>query len=75
MTYRISKHLVDAEVLITTDDGEEVIVGVRGIPCYWSWEDSTRAAAELWAVIDYVSDNIECATFSVLSYSSSKGVT
>jgi hypothetical protein len=74
MTYRISKHLVDAQVLITTDDGQENIVEIKGIPCYWSWEDSTRTAAELWAVIDYVSDNFTFSTFSVLSFTSTKGV-
>lgn len=70
----MSKHMVDAQVLITTDDGQESTVEIKGIPCYWSWEDNTREAAELWAVINYVADNIECAVFCVMSLTSSSAV-
>jgi len=72
MSYRISKHLVDATVNVITKDGEEHTVNINNIPCTWVWEDITREAAELWAVIDYVADNFDFESFSVVSTVSTK---
>lgn len=74
MSYRISKHLVDATVDVVTKEGEELTVNINNIPYTWVWEDMTREAAELWAVIDYVANTFDFETFSVVSYTSTKAI-
>lgn len=69
-----SEHTLEATVDITTKDGIESQVTIKGILCTWNHEEMTREAAELWTVIDYVSDNFTFETFSVVSFSGSKAI-
>ena len=50
---------VDADVIIRhKETAKEESLTVRGIECVWHWDDSSRDAAEYWAVTDYL-----CYTF------------
>ena len=71
---RSSKHTLDAEVEFTLRDGERRWLYVQDIPCVWQWDVLSREAAELWAVIEYISENFnDYSDFSVVSVTSTKG--
>ena len=69
---RSSFHLVDAKVEVTTHAGERRTLDICGIPTKWKWDVMTRDAAELWAVIDYVSDTFDFENFHVVCWSSTE---
>ena len=69
---RSSFHLVDAQVEVTTQDGERHTVDICGIPSTWDWDYTSREATELGAVIDYVSNNLDFESFHVVCWSSTK---
>ena len=66
-----SEHTVEATVDVVTKDGQEHTVTIMGIPVVWEWEVMSREAAEFWAILDYISDHFQFASFSVKCYSSS----
>lgn len=52
-----SNHMVSADIIIRIrKTGEEQHLTVSGIPCVWVWADGSRAAAEYWAVCDWISE-------------------
>ena len=69
-----STHFLDAVVDVTTLIGEEHQLNINGIRCIWQWDQMTREAAELWAIIDYVADTFNFTTFSVVSYTSTSAL-
>jgi len=69
-----STHFLDAVVDVTTIIGEEHQLNIKDIRCVWQWDQMTREAAELWAIIDYVADTFNFATFSVVSYISTSAL-
>lgn len=53
---RETRIFVDADVIIRNrETTEEKDLTLHGIECVWHWDDSTRDAAEYWAVADYIS--------------------
>ena len=65
---------VDADVIIRyRETGKEKSLTVRGVECVWHWDDSSRDAAEYWAVADYLAytfgNNIDW--FSIKSWTGS----
>lgn len=49
--------LVDADIIIRMrETGEEQNLTVDSIPCTWEWDESSRDAAEYWAVADWITD-------------------
>ena len=61
---RTTELLVSADLEIwLKDSNEKQEIRVHFIPCTWKWDESTRQAAETWAVHDWVAtalgDNIE----------------
>ena len=69
-----SKHLVSAEVECTRKDGSTGVLQFKNIPLVWRWDVMSREAAELWAILDYVADNFDFESFSVVNYTSSSSV-
>lgn len=52
---RKTELLVEADIqtwVSGTDKLQEITV--RDIPCTWEWDKSSRSAAELWAVHDWI---------------------
>ncbi len=46
---------VDAEYVIRhRETAKEDSLEVKGLECVWHWDDSTRDAAEYWAVADWI---------------------
>ena len=55
---RTTEILVEADIQILRFDDPVGIqdVKVRNIPCTWEWDKSSREAAEMWAVHDWISN-------------------
>ena len=49
--------LVSSDIIIRIrETGEEQELRVDNIPCTWEWDESSRDAAEYWAVADWISN-------------------
>jgi hypothetical protein len=69
-----SEHFLCGTFYVTTENGEDHTVTIDNVPCIWRHREFTREAAEMWALIDYVSDHFNFVSFSLISYTSTKGV-
>ena len=61
---RKTEILVEADIQIWTNGPDSLQeITVRDIPCTWEWDESSRGAAEAWAVHDWIDntfgDNLE----------------
>lgn len=61
---RTTEIMVEADIQIwVKGDTKAQEIRVKGIPCTWEWDKSSRDAAEAWAVHDWIDntfgDNIE----------------
>jgi len=51
---RYTEIMVEADVEMMYHCGEIETLNIRGIPCLWSWDETSRDAAEYWAIWDHV---------------------
>lgn len=52
---RKTEILVEADIQIWTNGPDSLQeITVRDIPCVWNWDESSRGAAEAWAVHDWI---------------------
>ena len=65
---RQTEILVSADVEMMFVGGEVEGFRMEDIPCTWVWDETSRDAAEYWAVLDHVSDNYEYDWMSVKSW-------
>ena len=70
---RYTNILVDADVEMMFHHGkpEPTKIRIKDIPCLWVWDETSREAAEYWAVWDYVGANFTFDWMSVKSWSGS----
>ena len=68
---RYTNILVDADVEMMYHCGEIENFRIENIPCLWVWDETSREAAEYWAVWDYVGANFNFDWMSVKSWSGS----
>jgi hypothetical protein len=69
-----SEHFLCGTFSVISQDEETHVVTIDNIPCIWRHGEITREAAEMWTLIDYMSDHFNFKTFSLISYTSTKGV-
>ena len=69
-----SKHLVSAEVVVTRKDGSTGVLQFKNIPLVWQWDVVSREAAELGAILNYLYEEFDFESFSVVHYTSSSSV-
>jgi hypothetical protein len=54
---RKTEILVEADIIIRIrKTGEEQNLTINDIACTWEWDESSRDAAEYWAVADWITD-------------------
>jgi len=70
---RYTNILVDADVEIMFHHGkpEPTKIRIKDIPCLWVWDETSREAAEYWAVWDYVGATFTFDWMSIKSWSGS----
>ena len=70
---RYTNILVDADVEMMFHHGkpEPTKIRIKDIPCLWVGEETSREAAEYWAVWDYVGANFTFDWMSIKSWSGS----
>ena len=70
---RYTNILVDADVEMMFHHGkpEPTKIRIKDIPCLWVWDETSREAAEYWAVWDYVGANFTFDWMSIKSWSGS----
>ena len=61
---RTTPILVEADIQILFKGEEKAQeITIKGIPCEWNWDETSRSAAEAWAVHDWIDntfgDNIQ----------------
>ena len=73
MTDRCTNLLIDADVDIMLHKGKikPTTVHISSIPCVWTWDESSREAAEYWAVVEHVNEEWNYDWMSIKSWSSS----
>ena len=70
---RYTNILVDADVEMMFHHGkpEPTKIRIKDIPCLWVWDETSREAAEYWAVWDYVGATFTFDWMSIKSWSGS----
>ena len=70
---RYTNILVDADVEMMFHHGkpEPTKIRIKDIPCLWVWDETSREAAEYWAIWDYVGATFTFDWMSVKSWSGS----
>lgn len=70
---RYTNILVDAdvEIMFYHSNVEPTKIRIKDIPCLWVWDETSREAAEYWAVWDYVGSEYTFDWMSIKSWSGS----
>ena len=66
---RYTNILVVADVEVMFQGGSSIAeILICDIPCVWVWDESSREAAEYWAVLNYINENYTYDWMSVKSW-------
>lgn len=65
---RQTEIMVEADVEIMFANGNVSHMTISNIPCTWVWDESSRDAAEYWAVMDRVDQEFTYDWFTIKSW-------
>tara|TARA_R110000737_G_scaffold100895_4_gene134771 strand:- start:322 stop:579 length:258 start_codon:yes stop_codon:yes gene_type:complete len=68
---RYTEIMVEADVEMMYHCGEIHNFTIKDISCLWSWDETSREAAEYWAVWDYVGAHYNFDWMSIKSWTGS----
>lgn len=68
---RCTDIIVEARVEMMFKNGNVSHMTISNIPCKWVWDESSRDAAEYWAIMESIDDEFDYDWFTIRSWSGS----